>query len=298
MVFKTVIRAAGTAAALCLGAGLAQAQQQLFTGDVIVQGSLCVGFDCVSGESFGFDTVRLKENNIRIKFQDTSTAANFPTNDWQLTANDTANGGAERFSIDDVTNSRTPFTVEANTPNHSLYLDSTGQVGFGTSTPATQLHTKDGNTPTLRLEQDGSAGFAAQTWDIAGNEANFFVRDASNGSTLPFRIYPSAPTSSLVVEGTTGHIGLGLNSPTALLHLRRGGAGGDGLPRIRLENTDAGGSLWDIDVADNDRFRVSLDGSGQAELSITNTGQVIIPGLANCANGLMTDANGTLSCIP
>ena len=45
---------------------------QLFTQDVIVDGSLCAGTDCASSESFGFDTIRLKENNVRIKFQDTS----------------------------------------------------------------------------------------------------------------------------------------------------------------------------------------------------------------------------------
>ena len=43
--------------------------------DVIVDGSLCVGFDCVNGESFGFDTIRVKENNTRIRFYDTSTSA-------------------------------------------------------------------------------------------------------------------------------------------------------------------------------------------------------------------------------
>jgi hypothetical protein len=39
--------------------------------DVIVQGSLCVGLDCVNNESFGFDTIRLKENNTRLS-SDTS----------------------------------------------------------------------------------------------------------------------------------------------------------------------------------------------------------------------------------
>ena len=53
--------------------------------DLIVQGSACVGLDCVNNEPFGFDTIKLKENNLRIKFEDTSVAP-FPTNDWQLTA--------------------------------------------------------------------------------------------------------------------------------------------------------------------------------------------------------------------
>ena len=47
--------------------------------DVIIGFSLCVGNDCVNGESFGFDTMRLKENNLRIHFDDTSTSASFPS---------------------------------------------------------------------------------------------------------------------------------------------------------------------------------------------------------------------------
>jgi len=49
--------------------------------DLIVPGSACIGLDCVNNESFGFDTIRLKENNTRIKFDDTSTASGFPAND-------------------------------------------------------------------------------------------------------------------------------------------------------------------------------------------------------------------------
>src|ERR1700712_6015651 len=71
--------------------------------DLIVQGSACVGLDCVNGESFGFDTIRLKENNTRLKFDDTSVSAGFPANDWQITANDSASGGASYLAFDDVT---------------------------------------------------------------------------------------------------------------------------------------------------------------------------------------------------
>src|SRR5690606_13739163 len=78
----------------------------------------------------------------------------------------------------------------------------------------------NGNTPTLRLEQNGSSGFAAQTWDVAGNETNFFIRDTTNGSRLPFKIFPNAPTNSLTIEGTTGDIGIGTQTPDASLHVR------------------------------------------------------------------------------
>ncbi|MBC8184459.1 hypothetical protein H8E88_25470 [candidate division KSB1 bacterium] len=52
---------------------------QVILDDLIVDGSLCVGMDCVNGESFGFDTIRLKENTLRIRFIDTSSTSSFPT---------------------------------------------------------------------------------------------------------------------------------------------------------------------------------------------------------------------------
>jgi hypothetical protein len=191
---------------------------QVILDDLIVDGSLCVGQDCVNGESFGFDTIRLKENNLRIKFQDTSNTASFPTRDWQITANESNNGGLNKFSIDDIDGGRTPFTIEAGAPSHSLYVDDGGRIGLGTSTPVADVHAKSGNTPTVRLEQDGSSGFTPQTWDVAGNEANFFVRDATNGSTLPIRLRPGAPSSSIDIA-SDGDVGIGTDSPGAKLHV-------------------------------------------------------------------------------
>ncbi len=180
----------------------AVAKDQVILDDLIVDGSLCVGLDCVNGESFGFDSIRLKENNLRIKFQDTSATASFPTRDWQITANDSSNGGAEKFSIDDIDGGRTPFTIEANAPSNSLYVDDGGRLGLGTAIPVVDVHPVNGNTPTLRLEQNGSSGFTPQTWDVAGNEAGFFIRDATNGSNLVFRIQPGSDRESLFIKPT------------------------------------------------------------------------------------------------
>ena len=190
----------------------------VFADDVIVQGSLCAGLDCVNNESFGFDTIRLKENNTRIKFDDTSTASGFPNHDWQLTANDSASGGANKFSIEDITAATVPVTVTGSAPTNSIFVDSTGRVGFRTSTPVLDLHVNTSNTPALRLEQNSSGGFSAQTWDVAGNEANFFVRDVTGGSRLPFRIRPGAPTSSIDINAS-GNVGVGTASPSNRMHV-------------------------------------------------------------------------------
>jgi len=180
---------------------------QVFLDDLIVDGSACIGLDCVNGESFGFATLLLKENNLRIDFFDTSSSASFPSNDWTLEANSSENGGGNYFAIVDKTNARNLFVVEANAPSNSLVVDSGGRLGVGTGNPVVEVHSVDGDSPTLRLEQDGSSGFGAQIWDIAGNETNFFVRDVTNSSLLPFRIRPGAPTSSIDITADSVLIG-------------------------------------------------------------------------------------------
>ncbi|MCP4903303.1 MAG: tail fiber domain-containing protein [bacterium] len=188
--------------------------------DVIVTGSLCVGFDCANGELFGYDTFKLKENNLRLYFEDTS-AGSFPSGDWRIRINDTTSGGASYFAIEDGTNGRTPFRIETGAPTHSLYVEDYGRVGLGTSIPYVELHIVDGDTPTVRLDQDGSSGWTAQSWDIAGNETNFFVRDVTNGSKLVFRIRPNAPTDSIYID-SDGDIGFGTASPDYDLDIDNG----------------------------------------------------------------------------
>ncbi len=261
--------------------------------DLIVDGSACIGFDCVNGESFGFDTIRLKENNLRIKFDDTSVAASFPRTDWQLTANDSANGGASKFSIDDISGGRTPFTVEANAPSHSLYVDDGGRIGNGTSTPSTEIHTVDGDTPTLRLQQDGSSGFAPQSWDVAGNETNFFIRDVSNGSTLPFRIRPSAPTSSIDIA-TNGDVGIGTASPDNQLHVLESGTAGDLKVVGRFENNGpVSMQLYNSNAAESWVFSNKLSGF-EISKGMTGVNEFVLDGSGNLTiTGQLTTAGNT-----
>ena len=284
-------------------------RDQVINDDLIVTQSLCVGIDCSNGESFGFDTIRLKENNLRIRFFDTSTTASFPSNDWQLTANDSDNGGANKFSIDDIDGGRTPFTIEASAPSHSLYVDDGGRIGLGTMTPVVELHIKNGDSPTLRLEQDGSSGFTPQTWDVAGNETNFFVRDVTNGSRLPFKIKPTAPTNSLFID-TDGSIGVGTQSPTANLDMvdtvnpmqmtirgndpsiiveRSDAATSDspiqmdlinnGQVNLRYNNNEGGiNRRWNTGVDDDNRYFVSASGTGAFEFLLQTNGNLTLTG--------------------
>lgn len=257
---------------------------QVIADDLIVQGSACVGIDCVNNESFGFDTIRMKENNTRIKFEDTSVGT-FPSTDWQLTANDSASGGLNKFSIEDITAARNPFTIEGGATTNSIYVDSTGRIGFRTSTPVLDLHVNTNNTPGIRLEQNNSGGFTAQTWDIAGNEANFFIRDVTGGSRLPFRIRPGAPTSSIDIAAS-GNVGIGTASPTSEVHIVRANNG----PTLTMESTGTPARAWQFVVRDSDGdFAINDTSVAGAELILKANGDMTITGSLTASGSTFPD---------
>ena len=234
---------------------------QVIPDDLIVQGSICAGLDCVNNENFGFDTIRLKENNTRIEFDDTSSTAGFATNNWQIRANNSASGGASFLAFVDqgaTGNSETGtivFEVDAGAPANSLKVSSGGNVGIGTATPVLDLHINTTDTPAMRLEQNNTGGFTAQTWDVAGNEANFFVRDVTGGSRLPFRIRPGAPTSSVDISAN-GDVGVGVASPATRMDVRSSAA--------------ATASMMNVANSDGTRFLTMYSGRSD------NNGAVIL----------------------
>jgi hypothetical protein len=255
--------------------------------DLIVQGSACVGLDCVDGEAFGFDTIRLKENNTRLQFDDTSVSAGFATNNWQIRANAQGSGGGSFLAFVDqgaTGNSETGtivFEVDAGAPANSLRVSSGGNIGIGTATPVLDVHANTTDTPAMRLEQNNAGGFTAQTWDIAGNEANFFVRDVTS-SRLPFRIRPGAPTSSLDIAAT-GFVGVGTGSPalvsgTSSQILEIAGTSNPGLA-LRNTNgtqrqyfmyvTSTGNNLLNIYDATAAVDRITLNPTGQLGIGTT-----------------------------
>lgn len=275
---------------------------QVIPDDLIVQGSACVGLDCVNNENFGFDTIRMKENNTRIQFDDTS-AAGFPTNNWQIRANSSAAGGVSFLAFVDqgaAGNSETGtivFEVDAGGPANSLRVSSTGKVGLRTATPVLDVHMNTTDTPAIRLEQNNSGGFTAQTWDIAGNEANFFVRDVTGGSRLPLRIRPGAPTSSLDIAAS-GKVGLGTQSPNAKLDIKESEDSFVGGLQLRRSTTN---DTWALTTASDNSLYVGY--ASDASLAndnadfnfamvVTNTNRV---GIGTAGPTDLLSVNGTAS---
>jgi len=271
------------------------------SGDLTVYNSLCVGFDCATSESYGADTIRLKENNLRIHADDTSTISGFPNTDWRLEFNSQNSGGGGYFRVVDASAGRNVMTIEASAPSNSLVVDNGGRVGLGTANPVVELHISNGDTPTLRLEQNTSSGFAAQTWDVAGNETSFFIRDATNGSTLPFRIRPGAASNSLVIDNDDD-VGIGTLSPTRRLQVIDTSAPdntvlevqNNGPTRIRINNS-SNGEVWNFGHQSPSGTGIVISDVGDAvsELLLDTAGNLVIAGDLT-ANGTNYPSSRTL----
>lgn len=285
---------------------------QVIIDDLIVTGSSCIGTDCVNGELFGADTIRLRENNLQIHFDDTSNAGTFPNNDWRIIINDSASGGASYFAIEDSTAVRVPFKLMAGAPANAFYMDAYGRLGLGTATPFVELHIVDGDTPTVRLDQDGS-GFPAYIWDVSGNEYNFFIKDVTNSSTIPFRIQPGTPSNALTLR-SDGNMGLGTWSPAYPVELERTGTNAT----FAAQRTDGATAVLTAAAAEtqigsltnhplalmvNNTPAMTLNNGGELQvhnagitwtLSFTDTGLTIAPNNGS-PNAFVLDPSGNLT---
>ena len=86
---------------------------EVIVDDLIVDGSLCAGEDCVVDAEFGFDTLRLQSPTPQILFQDTSTSASFPTQDWMMGITDGGSAMPSSFFIKNLTSQLDSLVISA-----------------------------------------------------------------------------------------------------------------------------------------------------------------------------------------
>ncbi|MDA3911762.1 MAG: T9SS type A sorting domain-containing protein [Bacteroidales bacterium] len=194
-----------------------QAKDELLYDDVLIFNSLGVGIDVLDGMDFGYSTIFLKENNVQIKFDDTSDESSaFSSNDWSLKANSIEVDGDSYFELVDETAVVSPWRVMAGAPTYSFLLSENGNLGLGDQDPYLKLHLNDDDTPAIRLEQNDDFGWQPYVWDVAANETSFFIRDVTNSNNLVFRLMSGAPANSIYVTNT-GNVSLGNTDPAVKL---------------------------------------------------------------------------------
>lgn len=271
----------------------AYAKDQLLADDLIVEGRLCSGFDCVDGVDFQDHTLRLAENNLRINFEDTSPAA--PDSDWEITANESPSGGASMFAILQRNTTRQVVRLMGGAPADSLAVSTGGDLGVRTAQPQQRFHATGPEAPTLRLDQSNLGGYTAWIWELFGDETVFGVRDVTAG-TLPFTIAAGAPTGALTLAPDV-RVGVGTPMPEASLHVMRS----DGSAQLRVEEANAAADPRTLFAIENHGApAIALTGAGGgwnlaagADFAIAST----LPAAGNLqlANGGNLTISGTLS---
>jgi hypothetical protein len=149
----------------------------------------------------------------------------------------------------------------------AMDIDSSGNVGIGTSSPSTNLHIQSTSEPAITLYH--TAVMVSQIGLDSTGSLTFGI-DGSNGSTERMRI------------DSSGNVGIGTSSPQTTLHVRKDDTAVVGL---KLQNNTTNGIMeyqvgndadnWFFGIDASDRFGIS-DVTGQAsqKLVITQAGNV------------------------
>jgi hypothetical protein len=178
MATATGLRIVPLAAALALlipAAPPARADQ-IVADNLMVQGNLCAG-DCVDGEVFPTEPLKIKGDSPVIRFEDMDTGEV-----WTIA------GTSGFYAIGNATPGNfptAPVFIYSGAPDSALTIDGGGRVGLGTGTPAQPLHVKkDQNANTFFLVQN------------ALNElnANAVVRTQADTAIQNFQSHASSRT--------------------------------------------------------------------------------------------------------
>ena len=199
------------------GSNIAAINNITGTPNVAAGPSMCLGRDCFVGIPFNFSTVIMRENNLRIKFEDTSNPAGpFPSHDWELIGNLNGDGSPNEFLIWNHTANGPIVRIKGGTPSNTIVVDASGYLGLGTLAPQQTVHLAR-TAPRVRLDQNSTMGYVAQTWDLSGDATEFALHNINNGNKI-LRMGAGAPEHSFVLD-STGHTGIGTGDPEEKLHV-------------------------------------------------------------------------------
>jgi len=182
-----------------------------------------------------------------------------------------------------------------NDGTQNVVLDSSGNVGIGTSSPDGTLHLDAGTSSDLVIEKD-SAGGAAVRFHNAGSQVSYIQLDASEDMIH----YGGSGVNQIIYAGgyerlridSSGNVGIGTSSPSQELDISSAN------PAVRLTDTSTSGLYHEVVSYGND-LRFSADGGnvegstnieffidGDEKMRIESNGRIHTNGTVNRTGAL------------
>jgi endosialidase-like protein len=247
------------------------------------EGNACIGDECHSESDANFSALKLRSTLPHLYFDDVELpcegCSTGNPHDWAVLINQS---NTDQFAISELLDGTllsTPLTVRGGAPNNSLFVNTNGNVGVGTSTPGAHFEVSGGE---VRFPAGSNLGGFTH-FNYAGDKNNY-IRGitimADNGgwvgigtATPITKLHVSgdsvpwtAPTKILVQETST------TTTPRELLEIQNNGAVVFILKDISVPERWGIGTLGSSLVLDN-QARTGL------EAFLSNTGNLTIAGI-------------------
>ncbi|MCD4747140.1 MAG: pyridoxamine 5'-phosphate oxidase family protein [Bacteroidales bacterium] len=217
---------------------------------------------------------------------------------------------------------------------YRMIIDSSGNVGIGTTTPNANLHVKDNNYTYIDSEvtDDTDAGIHLKATSVGSepggiNQYAVLINGSNNsGDFIIAEDYIGgswSPIARLLIENETGNVGIGATNPEENLHIH---SSASDWPAILITNATSGNGandgffvgkgnsdniayLWnyendDMQFGTNNTARVTIKNSGNVGIGTASpsgaldvsstTGALVVPRMTTTQRNAMTVVNGSI----
>jgi formylglycine-generating enzyme required for sulfatase activity len=154
----------------------------------------------------------------------------------------------------------------------SMVIDTSGNVGIGTSSPDTSFHVFKNSFVGANFERDaGAGGSVIKTTNATGNYWITGTQNELDNDSKYVIGYNSLDMNDVnFVIDTSGNIGIGITSPNATLHIKADSSN----KGIRIDETGAGSESWDIGMTTSGDLSFYDSGSSTASVTFLDGGNV------------------------